>query len=86
MKLLIVSDSHSMLQGIRDAVFLEKPDYLIHLGDHCGDAQEISREFPMLPVVAARAVLSLWLHSVLFRLFSQGEHRGKPQALQHMRL
>lgn len=60
MKILVVSDSHGSIQGIRDAVFLEQPDYLIHLGDYCGDLNEIRTENPMLPMISVRGNCDLY--------------------------
>lgn len=50
MKLLVLSDSHGMLQFMCDAVEKEHPDYVIHLGDHDRDAEELARYYPQLPV------------------------------------
>ncbi len=33
------------------AIEQEKPDQVIHLGDHIGDAEELSRQYPLLPVL-----------------------------------
>ena len=50
MKVLVFSDSHRALSGMRDAVELEHPDYVIHLGDLERDAQLLAQEYPNLPV------------------------------------
>lgn len=50
MKLLVLSDSHRSLRAMRDAVELEQPDYVIHLGDLERDAQLLSQEYPLLPI------------------------------------
>lgn len=50
MKVLVFSDSHRALSGMRQAVDLEHPDYVIHLGDLEGDAHLLSQEYPSLPV------------------------------------
>ena len=50
MKLLVFSDSHRSLRGMRDAVELEQPDYVIHLGDFEDDARLLSCEYPRLAV------------------------------------
>ncbi|MBQ9974175.1 MAG: YfcE family phosphodiesterase [Oscillospiraceae bacterium] len=50
MKLLVFSDSHRSLAGMRDAVDLEMPDYVIHLGDLERDAQLLAQEYPRLAV------------------------------------
>ena len=51
MKLLVCSDSHRTLTYMRRAVLAEQPDLFIHLGDHEDDAQQLSREFPTLPLL-----------------------------------
>ena len=38
MKLLILSDSHGEQEFMQLAVRRERPDAVIHLGDHCADA------------------------------------------------
>lgn len=50
MKLLVFSDSHRSLSGMRDAVELEHPDYVIHLGDLERDAQLLAQEYPALAI------------------------------------
>ena len=50
MKLLVFSDSHRSLRAMRDAVELERPDYVIHLGDLEQDAQLLSQEYPTLAI------------------------------------
>lgn len=52
MKLLILSDSHRNIQNMVQAVRLEKPDLIIHLGDHYQDAMELKRLFPDIPLEA----------------------------------
>ena len=37
-----------------NAVACEKPDYVIHLGDHADDAERLRRQFPMLPMVGVK--------------------------------
>lgn len=49
MKLLVVSDSHHSLGYIYDAIELEMPDAVIHLGDHQGDAEDLSCAFEAIP-------------------------------------
>ena len=39
---------------MQQAVLQEHPNHVIHLGDHIGDAEELSRLFPMLPVLMVR--------------------------------
>lgn len=54
MKLLVVSDSHGDLDALRLAVRRERPQAVIHLGDHCSDADELASEFAGLPVMSVR--------------------------------
>ena len=49
-KLLLFSDSHGNVAGMADAVRLESPDRVHHMGDLARDAEELSRRFPQLPV------------------------------------
>lgn len=42
MKFLIVSDSHGKWEIVRQLVNREKPEVVLHLGDHIGDAQKLS--------------------------------------------
>ena len=51
MKILVFSDSHKVIQPMRDAIRLHNPDYVIHLGDHAADAETLRQEFPLLPIV-----------------------------------
>ena len=41
-KLLILSDSHRNIQNMVEAVEIEKPDMIIHLGDHYRDAMQLA--------------------------------------------
>lgn len=54
LKLLVLSDSHRTMKYMEQAVEQEKPDYVIHLGDHTADAEELSRQYPMLPILMIR--------------------------------
>ena len=54
MKILVFSDSHRTLKYMQEAIETEKPDHVIHLGDHSRDAEELRREYPMLPVLSVR--------------------------------
>lgn len=49
MKILVLSDSHGAMQEMRKALRKEKPDMVIHLGDHYSDAEKLSGEFPKIP-------------------------------------
>ena len=50
MKLLIFSDSHGNTANMADAVRLERPDQVLHLGDLVGDLRALEEQFPQLPV------------------------------------
>lgn len=54
MKILVFSDSHSELRYLRAAILAEKPQQVLHLGDHAADAELLSREFPLLPFAVVR--------------------------------
>lgn len=54
MKLLILSDSHGELEYMRLAIRRERPDAVIHLGDHCTDADRLAEEFLGLPVLSVK--------------------------------
>ena len=51
MKLLVLSDSHGELRWMRLAYCVEKPDYVLHLGDYFIDGQNLQREFPEMRLV-----------------------------------
>lgn len=50
MKILVLSDSHGTAEYMHSAVKKERPDAIIHLGDHAADADALDREFPLLPL------------------------------------
>lgn len=50
MKLLVFSDSHGQLEPMRMAIEQEKPQGIIHLGDHWRDSDRLAEEYPMLPL------------------------------------
>ena len=60
MKIIVFSDSHRELEGMRQVIAREKPDYVFHLGDHDSDAEQISREFPTLPIAMVRGNCDGW--------------------------
>ena len=64
MKILVLSDSHRAQQPMLDAVRRERPDAIIHLGDHASDAQELSAEYPLLPLSVVRGNCDLFEDSV----------------------
>lgn len=45
MKLLVFSDSHHSIGNMYDAVELERPDKVFHLGDCVPDAEDLSNAF-----------------------------------------
>lgn len=49
MKILVLSDSHSSLHLMRDAVRCIKPNAIIHLGDHFDDGETIREENSHIP-------------------------------------
>ena len=60
MKIIVFSDSHRELEGMRRVLKRETPDYVFHLGDHDSDAEQISRDFPLLPVAMVRGNCDGW--------------------------
>ena len=60
MKLIVFSDSHRELSYMREAIALEQPDFLLHLGDHDRDAEQLGREYPMLPLLCVRGNCDGW--------------------------
>ena len=54
MKLLILSDSHGEQEFMQLAVRRERPDAVIHLGDHCADADRLADAFCALRVPSPR--------------------------------
>lgn len=51
-KILVLSDSHRDIEHMQAAVSLEKPDLIIHLGDHISDANKLTWQFPHIPMIA----------------------------------
>lgn len=49
MKLLVLSDSHAGLSFMRACIDHEKPDAVVHLGDHYDDAQALAEEYHHIP-------------------------------------
>ena len=44
-KILVISDTHKNISNAIDAALKEKPDYILHLGDHADDADELKYIF-----------------------------------------
>lgn len=49
MKILVLSDSHSVLGLMRRYLQVLKPDAVIHLGDHYDDGEALRQENPHIP-------------------------------------
>ena len=49
MKILVLSDSHSALQFMFQAVDAILPDAIIHLGDYFDDGETLHEEYPEIP-------------------------------------
>jgi putative phosphoesterase len=60
MKIIVFSDSHGELEGMRKVIDREQPDYVFHLGDHDSDAEQISRDYPALAVAMVRGNCDGW--------------------------
>ncbi|WP_306487352.1 metallophosphoesterase [Agathobaculum sp.] len=54
MKILAFADSHGYSMGMAYAVEREKPDAVLHLGDHTDDAHDLGRAFPGLAIISVR--------------------------------
>lgn len=50
--ILVLSDSHRNIENMSRAVSLEKPDMIIHLGDHYQDAMKLLALYPSIPIEA----------------------------------
>ncbi len=46
MKIIVFSDSHRVVSLMAEAVRREKPDLILHLGDHASDAEQLSSMLP----------------------------------------
>jgi len=53
-KILVMSDSHGNESAVLNAVTLESPDMILHLGDHDRDCEVIGEEFPEIPLRSVR--------------------------------
>ena len=54
MKILIMSDSHGMTEKAEDIISAEKPDMLLHLGDHTRDFDLLTQRHPELEGYAVK--------------------------------
>ena len=75
MKIIVFSDSHRELDGMRRVIDREKPDYVFHLGDHDSDAEQISREYQSLPVSMVRGNCDGWSETPKTLCFTLGGKR-----------
>ena len=50
MKILVMSDSHRKKDSMLEAIRLENPDLIVHLGDHDADCTVITEQFPQIPL------------------------------------
>ena len=46
MKIVVFSDSHGSVQNMINTALLERPDHIIHLGDHVRDADTLAEQIP----------------------------------------
>lgn len=51
MKILVLSDSHRCVEQMQKAVEREKPDQILHLGDHESDALRLRELYPNTPLL-----------------------------------
>ena len=54
MKILVVSDSHGRTVHMLEAIALESPHLILHLGDHDRDCLDIEFHYPEIPLRAVR--------------------------------
>jgi len=54
MKILVISDSHGSKDAILDAIAMESPELILHLGDHDKDCAVIETEYPGIPLRSIR--------------------------------
>ena len=50
MKIAVFSDSHGDVEAMESAIRAERPDMVLHLGDHARDAEALAALFPGLDV------------------------------------
>ena len=54
LKIVVFSDSHKDIEQMISVIKKEKPDMIIHLGDHLRDAQKLFLNFPKIRTVYIR--------------------------------
>lgn len=51
MKILVFSDSHRTMSGMKQAIQADAPHMVLHLGDHYQDAEKLGQYYPQLPLI-----------------------------------
>lgn len=54
MKILVISDTHNMIQNAVSLITKLNPDYVIHLGDVCEDSRRLEDMFPRKLIVSVK--------------------------------
>ena len=72
MKVLVFSDSHGYNMSMAYAIEREKPDAVLHLGDHTDDADDIRRAFPALTIYHVRGNNDFDMDVPLFAVVTVG--------------
>lgn len=54
MKILVVSDTHNMIQNAVSLITKLNPDYVLHLGDVCEDVKRLEDMFPRKLIVSVK--------------------------------
>ncbi len=54
MKILIFSDSHKRMDGMKLAVLREQPELVLHLGDHISDMRSLQMEYPAVRMIGVK--------------------------------
>ena len=76
MKVLVFSDSHGYNMSMAYAIEREKPDAVLHLGDHTDDADDIRRAFPALTIYHVRGNNDFDMDVPLFAVVTVGGVRS----------
>lgn len=54
MKILVISDTHNMIQNAVGLITKLDPDYVLHLGDMCEDCHRLENMFPRKLIVSVK--------------------------------
>jgi len=54
MKVLVITDSHGVKSYVMEAVSLESPEMILHLGDNDRDCSDITMAYPEIPLRTVR--------------------------------